>query len=147
MSKIYLVLLFLVASAIVNPVKAQRYTYYYVSNEFYDNNGVKHKQDRSSCYTFYGNICYESDANGNAKNSIVWRFHSQQNGFKIYKVRPSENSDFAIGLNNALYGNWQLSVTNDLSVINETIDGVNTNVYKRQAPQKKQSPQMIMPSK
>lgn len=146
MSKTYLALLFLVLSAIVTPVKAQRNTYYYVSTEWYDDNGVKHKQDLSRYFTFYGNICYESDANGNAKDGTVWRLHSQQNGFKIYKVSPSENSDFAIGLNNVLYGNWQLSVTNDLSVINENIAGI-TSVYQRQLAPKRQSPRMIMPSR
>lgn len=147
MRRFYTALLIFVLSAIINIVKAQRYTYYYVSNEFYDNNGVKHKQEHISYFTFYGSICYESDENGNAKNSTVWRFYSQQNGFKIYKVSPSENSDFAIALNNIYYGNWQLSVTNDLSVINEKIAGVVTNVYQRRSPPKMQSPQMIMPSK
>ena len=147
MSKIYFAFLLLVATVIINPVKAQRYTYYYVSKEYYDNNGVKHKQERRSYYTFYGNICYESDANGNAKGQIVWRFNSQQNGFRIYKVNPQGNDDFTIGFSNVFYRDWLFSVTNDLSVINEKIGGIYTNVYRRQSPPKKQSPRMIMPSK
>lgn len=146
MNKRLLISLFCGLFALLNQISAQRYTYYYVQTDWYDNNGVKYRGSGNTYFTFYGNICYESDANGNTKSQIVWKLNSQQNGYRVYKVNLDRTYDFAQGLHGVLYGNWHLAVTNDYSVINEKMGDI-TYVYKRQAPSTQQGPKMYMPSK